>query len=270
MRKVPDQIESGDLEGARATLEQERRNSPRSANVRSSLGEVYYLIAREALDRDRDEERYLLFLERSVNEFVTAIELDPRSDRPHFFLAVMDVYRGDLDRALIGFNVVRKLHPRSGVACTNIAEIYVYRGDTDKAMEWNDLGARRDADMGLLTFNDMLIAWKVGDMPRAHRHFATLRSLYPEMLQTINVARIPVPPRRFEDFAAYCCGSPACGPYMESGCKELQLEVQRREISKEAILRELRIEMEKQRRIRDVYDQHKELEIEPAPRDNSR
>ena len=35
-----------------------------------------------------------------------------------------------------------------------------------------------------------------------------------------------------------------------------------REISKEAMLKELRIEMETQRRLKKVYEQRKELEIE--------
>ena len=59
----------------------------------------------------------------------------------------------------------------------------------------------------------------------------------------------------------------ACGPYMEDACHKLALEVNQREISKEAMLKELRIEMETQRRLKKVYEQRKELEIqvEDAP-----
>jgi tetratricopeptide (TPR) repeat protein len=253
--------EAGDFEGARAELERQRDLTPNSVDVHVALGEAYYQIAREALDREKNEARYLEYLEKSVSEFVRALELDPRDQRPHFYLAVMDTYRGDLQQALRGFNNARRLEP-SGVAYTNIAEIYVYRGELNKAQSWNDLGLRKGAHYGIGVFNDMLIAWKRGDLQEARRCFAELRSTDPDMLRTINMARLPETPRRFEDFAGYCCGSPACGPYMKDACKALALDVRDRELSKEAVLKELRIEMEKQRRLRKVYEQRKELEIE--------
>lgn len=254
------QILAGDLEGARQALEDERARNPRSVDVRVALGEVYYRIARDALDRDRDEARYLTYLERSVGEFVTAAELDPRDDAPHFYLAVMDTYRGDLRRALRGFDNARRLS-RAGVHYTNIAEIYIYMGRLEKARQWNELGLSRNAPPGAVIFNDMLIDWRAGDLRRARYHFNHLRSRYPEMIREINVAKLPEPPRSFDEFAAYCCRSPACGPYMESSCRDLQLEVQEREISEETVLKELRIEMERERRLRKVYEQRKELEV---------
>jgi tetratricopeptide (TPR) repeat protein len=253
--------ESGDLEGAREELERERELRPRSADVRVALGETYYRIARFALDRERDEARYLAFLERSVSEFVTALEIDPRDARPHVFLAVMDVYRGDLQRALRGFANARRLAP-VGIAYTNIAEVYVYRGQLERAQEWNDLGLKKGARYGAGLFNDMLIAWKQGDLDEARQCFADLRRADPEMLSTINMVRLAEPPGSFEDFAGYCCGSPACGPFMKEPCQALALDVREREISNEAVLQELRIEMEKQRRLQEIYEQRKELEIE--------
>jgi tetratricopeptide (TPR) repeat protein len=255
------QAGSGDLEGARVELERERERRPNSADVRVELGEVYYRIARDALDRERDETRYLAFLERSVAEFVTALELDPRDDRPHFYLAVMDTYRGEPRKALRGLENVRRLAP-SGVAYTNIAELYVYLGELHKARRWNDLGLRKGAPYGVGIFNDMLIAWREGELDEARRRFAELRASDPELLRTINMVRLPEAPRRFEDFAGTCCASPACGPYLKDACRALALDVRERELSKEAVLRELRIEMEKERRLRRVYQQRKELEIE--------
>ena len=255
------EMAAGDLEGAREILERDRDQNPRSADVRVALGEVYYRIARDALDRERDESRYLDNLERSVGEFATAVEIDPRDDRPHFFLAVMDTYRGDLADALRGFALVRRLRP-AGVAYTNIAETYVYLGKLDRAREWNQLGMRRGAPYGAALFNDMLIAWRDGDLAQARSTFAELSSADPDMLRTINAAPLPETPRRFEDFAGYCCGSPACGPYLKDACRELSLEVKQRELSEEAVRRELVIEIEKQRRLRRVYEQRKDLDIE--------
>ncbi len=76
------------------------------------------------------------------------------------------------------------------------------------------------------------------------------------------MARLPFPPEVFEDFARYCCGSPACGPYMQDPCKSLALPVNDRELSAEAALKQLRIEMEATRRLREIYNQRKELEVE--------
>ena len=56
--------------------------------------------------------------------------------------------------------------------------------------------------------------------------------------------------------------SPACGPYLEHACADLSLEVGRREVSEETLLKELRLEMEKRRRLREIYQQRKELELE--------
>jgi tetratricopeptide (TPR) repeat protein len=255
------QIEAGDLAGARAELERERERQPGSADVRVALGEVYYRIARDALDRERDEARYLAFLERSIAEFVTALEIDPRDDRPHLFLAVMDTYRGELRKALRGLENARRLEP-AGVAYTNIAELYVYLGHLHKARRWNELGLRKGAPLSVVDFNDMLIRWKEGDLDEARRLFAELRRSDPETIRTINMARLPEEPRSFDDFAGYCCASPACGPYLRKACSDLELDVREREISQETVRRELLLEMEQARRLRRVYEQRKELEIE--------
>jgi len=258
--------DAGDLEGASRELEQARASSPDSVDVHVALGETYYRIARDALDREHDEARYLDYLARANAEFVTALELDPRDERPHFYLAVMDTYRGNLREALRGFNNARRLAPH-GVAYTNIGEIYVYKGEVHKAQRWTDLGVSKGAPYGVGLFNDMLIAWRSGDLADARQCFEELEASAPEMLRTINVVRLPRAPRTFEDFAAYCCGSPACGPYMKGACRQLALEVKERELSKEAMLKELRIEMETKRRLQKVYEQRKELEIqiEEAP-----
>lgn len=266
LRQAQQRVAAGDLDGARAELERQRERNPGSVDVRVALGEVYYRLARDALDRTRDEAAYLAFLERSVDEFLTALELEPRDDRPHFYLAVMDTYRGDLRKALRGFRNAKHLKP-VGTAYTNIAEILIYMGKLDQARNWNQLALGRRAPYGAVVFNEMLLEWKLGDLRRARDRFAQLRASAPEMLREINVARLPEEPRRFEDFAGYCCGSPACGPYMKNACRQLSLEVQEREISEETVRRELVIEMEQQRRLQKLYQQRKELdiEIEEAP-----
>ena len=79
------------------------------------------------------------------------------------------------------------------------------------------------------------------------------------------MARVPYPPNRFEEFQSYCCGSPACGPYMRDACREVALEVQERELTLEALRREIEIEKEKRKRLESVYESRRELEIEVEP-----
>ena len=254
----------GELEAQAEQLEARRRERPRDATLLTRLGEVHYLLARDALDREEDQGRYLAHLEESVDAFVSAAEIAPRNDEPHFYLALIDIYRGDSKDALRGFRNVKRLRPYP-LSYTNIAEVLIYRGNTEQAREWNELGLRRGAPLGAIVFNDMLIAWREGNLRRARRYFADLKRDDPEMLTHINVARVPEEPRRFEDFAAYCCGSPGCGPYMHDACKELSLDVLVQDRSTETLRRELQLEIEAKRRLREVYEQRKDLEIEVDP-----
>lgn len=254
-------LESGDYEGALESLQAKRARNPDSLEVRIDLGKVYYQMARDALDRQRNETLYLANLERAVDEFVTAVELAPAAWDPHFYLAMIDLYRGDTLGMVRGFQNCRRLRP-GGVGDTNLGEAFVYRGDLDKAREWTSRGARSGGVPGAVEFNRMLISWKAGDLRDAEERFHLLRQHYPQMLSTINEARLPIAPRKFEKFASYCCGSPGCGPYIKEGCAQLGLAVNERVISEEAILKDLRIEIERTRRLRKVYEQRKDLEIE--------
>lgn len=269
LRRAQAAASVGDLETARRLLEEERRLRPDSVDARIALGAVYYRLARDTLDRGGEEVRYLNYLERSVDEFVTAAELEPRHPDPHFYLAVMDVYRGDPESALRGLENTWRLR-RAGIDCTNIGEVHVYLGDLEEARRWSLRGLKQGAGAGPVTFNRMLIDWRAGRLDSARRHFELLWSQYPQMLSSINAAPLPREPDSFEEFAGYCCASPACGPYLEEACRDLGLEVSVRKISEEAVLQELRIEMEKRRRLQRIYQGRKELEIqveepEPAP-----
>jgi len=254
-------LRTNDLRTARALLEADRERFPSSVPVRLALGEVYYRSARDALDWDGDEGRYLAFLEKAVDEFVRAAALDPMSPQPLFFLAMIDMYRGDLVAAQRGLRNTRRLG-FGPIGDTNLAESYIYTGDLVEAARWNQSGRIAGAGFGPVTFNEMLIQWSAGDLEAARRSFALLRVHNPEMIRTINVAPLPTEPRSFEEFAGYCCASPACGPYLEDACAALSLPVKHREVSEETLLRELRLEMESRRRLQEIYRQRKELEIE--------
>ena len=257
-------LRTNDLPTARKLLEADRERFPDSVPVRLELGEVYYRSARDALDWDGDEGRYLAYLEKSVDEFVRAAALDPKNPQPLFFLAMIDIYRGDIDSAQRGLRNTRKLG-FGPLGDTNLAESYVYSGNLVEASRWNEEGRIRGAGLGPVTFNNMLMQWSSGDLAAARRCFELLRVQYPDEIDTINVAPLPTHPQRFEEFARYCCATPACGPYLEQACAALSLPVKHREVSNETLLKELRLEMEAQRRLQEIYKQRKELEIEVKP-----
>jgi hypothetical protein len=254
-------LRTNDLPTARALLEADRDRHPDSVPVRLELGVVYYRSARDALDWDDDEARYLAFLEKAVDEFVRVAALAPSNPQPLLFLATIDMYRGDLEAAQRGLRNTRLLG-YGPIGDTNIAEGYIYAGNLAEASRWNETGRIGGAGFAPVTFNQMLMQWVAGDLVAARRSFEILRIEYPEMVGTINMAPLPTPPQRFEEFARYCCASPACGPYLEQACAALSLPVKHREISEETLLRELQLEMETQRKLRDIYRQRKEIEIE--------
>jgi tetratricopeptide (TPR) repeat protein len=254
-------LRTNDLPTARELLEAERERHPKSVPVRIELGEVYYRSARDALDWDGDEGSYLAYLEKAVDEFVRAAELDPKNPQPFFFLAMIDMYRGDLAAAQRGLRNTQRLG-YGPIGETNLAESYVYAGDLIEASRWNESGRLHGAGLGPVTFNEMLMQWHAGDLAAARRSFELLRVQHPEMIRTINEALLPTAPQKFEEFARYCCASPACGPYLEHACAALSLPVKHREVSNETLLRELQLEMEARRRMGEIYKQRKELEIE--------
>ncbi len=261
VQRAMTEAQGGELEAARLELESQRARQPGSAGVRLALGTVYYRIARDALERRGDEARYLAYFEQAVDELVTAAEIDPRHPDPHLYLAAVDLYRGDLDSSLRGLQNTRRLRG-SGIDYTNLGELYVYRAELAEARRMTLLGLRRGAGAGPVTFNQMLIHWREGDLRGAERDFKVLWKNYPEMLSRINMAPVLREPDSFDEFASNCCGSPACGPYLEEACGKLGLAVQQRELSEQSALKELQIEMEKARRLREIYSGRKDVQVE--------
>ncbi len=241
-----------EVRAARLAAERAVGKRPGSQTAQIGLAEASYRSARDALDRLGDEGRYLLYLRRSLDACVAAMKIDSTDHRAHFYLALIDAYRGDLRAALLGFCRVEKLNP-SGIAKTNLAEIFIYLGDLDAARIWNQRGGAHGAGPGPVAFNDMLIDWKMGDVAGARSHFRRLRAKYPEMLESINAARLPVPPNTFAEFTEYCCGSPACGPYLDEACTAAGFEVEKRQISEKGQHEELQLRTQKGWELERIY-----------------
>ena len=114
----------------------------------------------------------------------------------------------------------------------------------------------------MVELNLCLVAWRDGSLEGAERHFQRVRRLDPKVLESWNVAPVPKPIETLADLMSYCCGSPACGPYLAEACQESKLEVTRREIPAEVARQELVVEMERRRKLNEIYSKRKDLEIE--------
>ena len=151
----------------------------------------------------------------------------------------------------------------SPVSYTNIAEIYVYRGSPTGRKTGTRWACGRARPGGAVAFNDMLIAWKEGDVREARRKFEQLKRHEPEMIRTINMARLQRSRAASRNSPA-TAAEPRLRPLHEESVLDLSLTVQEREISEEAVLKELRLEIEAKRRLL------KALRAAQGPRDHDR
>jgi len=256
-----------------ARLEQARDQRPSDAGRRQALGEAYYRHARLALDR-KDFPEYETYLGKAMDEVLESARLEPESPSPHVFMGIVAAYQGDIQRTFRSLANARRLAPRAWTSYTNLVETLVYKGSPRRDIEtWIDRAERLGANPAVVELNLCLVSWRDGDMEAAERHFKRVRRIDPKVLESWNEAPVPKPIETLPDLMSYCCGSPACGPYLAKACAGSQLEVARREIPEEVARRELVIEMERRRKLERIYSQRKELEIEvekPEPVESGR
>ena len=249
-------------------LEQERDKKPNDPERHQVLGEAYYRNARRALDQG-DFAGYQSLLGKAMDEVLESARLDPESASPHVFMGIVAAYQGDLDRTLQSLANARRLAPRVWTSYTNLAETMIYRGSPRREVEvWIDRAERLGASSAVVELNLCLVAWRDGSLEGAERHFQRVRRLDPKVLESWNEAPVPKPIETLADLMSYCCGTPACGPYLADACKQSKLEVARREIPAEVARRELVVEMERRRKLNEIYSRRKDLEIEvekPVP-----
>jgi tetratricopeptide (TPR) repeat protein len=244
-----------------ASLERARDKKPDRADRRDALALAYYRFARAAFDRG-ELPIYEDYLSRAMKEWVEALRLDPENSEPHVYMGIVSAYQGRIDDALDSFYNARSLAPGAPNAYTNIAETMIYAGKDAREVEtWLSRGERMGANPAIVELNYCLLRWRDGDAASAARRFKTAMSLDPSVVSVWNEAPVSKPIRTFSDLTDYCCGSPACGPYLERACKKSELEVARRQVPEETALRELRIEMERRRELERIYRERKDLDI---------
>jgi Flp pilus assembly protein TadD len=248
-----------------ARLEKRRDDRPKDAERRQELGEAYYREARRLLDQ-QDFAGYESFLGKAMDEVLESARLEPESASPHVFMGIVAAYQGDIQRTFRSMANARRLAPRSWTSYTNLAEVMVYKGSARRDIEpWLDRAEKLGANPAVVELNLCLVSWRDGDLTAAERHFRRVRRLDPEVLASWNEAPVPKPIETLPDLMGYCCGSPACGPYLAKACEQEKLEVAKRELPAEVARREVLIEMERRRKLEQIYSTRKDLEIEVEP-----
>ncbi len=260
VRDAMEDQQAGRIEAAEEKLEAIRQSRPGDMEAWEDLVQLYYRQWRLAEDEGRSEDavRYLSELQDEILEMV---ETFPENPAPHLWMGVVSVYRNDLDSAIVNFRNARALDPRSGAHYTNLAHTWVYKGKLSRANSLLDKARRYGAHPSELDRIEILAAWRRGDFVEARDVFEMALDV-PDFADTWDMVPLPEPMETFEDFANVCCANRACGPNMGDSCKRLEIEVAQRRIDDEAIRAELRLEMERRRRLRDIYRDRGDLEVE--------
>jgi tetratricopeptide (TPR) repeat protein len=244
-----------------AALERAREKRPNRVYVRDELGLGYYRYARAAFDRG-EFSVYEDYLARAMTEWVASLRLEPESAGPHIYMGIVSAYQGRIDDALDSFHNARALAPGDGVSYTNIAETMIYAGRPAREVEtWLSRGERMGVNPAIIELNYCLLRWRDGDVESAGRKFYRALKFDPQVVRVWNEAPVSKPIQSFGDLTQYCCGSPACGPYLANACKTAKQDVAQREVPAETALRELRIEMERRRELERIYRERRDLDI---------
>jgi tetratricopeptide (TPR) repeat protein len=244
-----------------ARFERQRDKRPNRAEHRDALGLAYYRYARAALER-KEFATYEDYLQRAMREWLASLKLDPENPSPHIFMGMVSAYQGRIEETLDSMYNARQLEPGAGIHYTNIAETLIYAGRPQREIEtWLERAERMAAPPAVVELNFCLLRWREGDAASAARRFATAKRLDPSVVRVWNEAPVTRPIQTFGDLADYCCGTPACGPYLKEACATSQLEVVKRELPAEVARRELVIEMERRRELERIYRQRRDLEI---------
>jgi tetratricopeptide (TPR) repeat protein len=113
-------VDSGDLAGAIALLEQARKNDPKSAPVRFRLAGLYF----EKLDYDKAQ--------ASIQD---AIDLAPAQWDYHFLQGLIHVGLGHLIAAQQSLETAVRLNPSAAEAHNQLGDLAVRRNDFKRAMQ---------------------------------------------------------------------------------------------------------------------------------------
>jgi tetratricopeptide (TPR) repeat protein len=222
--------------------------------TRMRRGIDHYRLARAALE-ERGDEAYREQIGLAHDQFVEAVRLRPRAAEPHVWMGIVLAYRSDLPGALASFQAAHALEPENPQHYTNMAQTLIYLGDLEPARLMLDEARRRGAYRPWVNLTGVLAAWRSGDLANARQLFSKVVAEDPKFVQRWDQAAIRQSIQSFEDFAAFCCANPSCGPHMGDGCLAMKGERNERDQLLESLRKEYELERERRRR-------RKQLEIE--------
>jgi len=255
-RRLPERSENPQAEIQ--TLEADLDQDPRT---RLRLSELYFQLAQEALERG-DEARYTDELARAQTYLLDHIELQPEDAAAQNQLGILAAYRGDFEGSRRSFGIATQLDPVDPIAQLNLAELAVYAGELPEARRRLRLARSRGADEIDAKLVEVLMLWKERDLVSAQDRFERAREISPGRVQGWNGASKI---QSFDDLAAHCCRLVFCGPYMEQACGDMNQAVARQKVQEATVLRELQLEIERARRLRQIYERRRDLKIEVDP-----
>jgi len=231
--------------------------NPRYPNLRLDLAQAYLRTAQQSLQLG-DQPRYLRSLASAQQHLLDQVEAEPRDSAAHNLLAILSAYAGDLDDSRLSFRIAERLNRSDPAPNLNLAEVSVYQDRIPEARRWLRQARERGAKPGECSVVESLIAWKQRDLVEARARFQRALELDSGEVRSWNGAQSL---ESFEDLAAYCCQLLFCGPYMAEACGDMRQAVANQERAEETLLEELRLQMERARRLREVYERRRELEI---------
>ena len=266
---VQQDVKNGDLEAAQKKIAQRSADDPDDFRTRMQSGKDYYSLARKAFD-DGKQSDFMRYLRNAQTEFLAAAKIEPDDPSPHTWLGIVAAYQGELNAADLAMRNALRLatmdsYERRGAGSfyyVNLAYIAVYRGDLLKARRYLAKAQKKGADPDETARVSVLISWKANDMVEARDIFSGEAMLSKEFTTTWDGEPLAKKMENFDDFAAVCCKNPSCGPNMEHACARERQAVVRRDNDAETVQAQLEAERERRAKLKEIYDQRKELNIE--------
>ena len=265
---VQQDVKNGDLEAAQKKIAQRSADDPDDFRTRMQDGQDYYSLARKAFD-DGKQADFMTYLRDAQREFLAAAKLEPDDPSPHTWLGIVAAYQGDLNAADLALRNALRLASMDpyrrgapGFYYANLAYIAVYRGDLLKARRYLAKAQKHGSDPDEIARVSILISWKANDMVEARDIFNGEAILSREFATTWDGEPLPKKMETFDDFTEVCCKNPTCGPNMEHACARERQVVARRDNNAETVQAQLEAERERRAKLKEIYDQRKELNIE--------
>jgi tetratricopeptide (TPR) repeat protein len=265
--EVQSDVKQGKLESAAQKLEKARDSDPDDFEVRMRLGELYYEMARKAIDED-DQKGYIEYLRKAQTEILAAARIEPTDPSPHTWLGIITAYEGDLKGSEVAFRNALRLAQKDqyrqygGTFYSNLAHISVYKGDLAAARNYLTKAGKTGAPQDEIDRISVLLAWKENDMVEARDIFNGATTTSRAFATTWDGAPLPKKMETFDDFAAVCCKNPTCGPHMEHACNREKQAVARRQLEIDTVQEQMKIERERREKLKEIYQQRKKGEIE--------